>query len=43
MPIQWFPGHMNSARRKAAETLADVDVVIEVVDSRLPEIGRAHV
>jgi ribosome biogenesis GTPase A len=37
MPIQWFPGHMNSARRKAAETLADVDVVIEVVDSRLPE------
>lgn len=36
MPIQWFPGHMNSARRQAAEALARVDVVIEVVDARLP-------
>ena len=23
MTIQWFPGHMNSARRKAAETMAE--------------------
>jgi ribosome biogenesis GTPase A len=37
MPIQWFPGHMASARKKAAETMAHVDVVIEVVDARLPE------
>ncbi len=37
MPIQWFPGHMTSARRKAAETMAKTDVVIEVVDARLPE------
>jgi len=36
MPIQWFPGHMTSARRKAAETLASIDVVIEVLDARLP-------
>ncbi|QID17692.1 ribosome biogenesis GTPase YlqF [Nitrogeniibacter mangrovi] len=36
MTIQWFPGHMNSARRKAAETMANIDVVIEVVDARLP-------
>ncbi|WP_227814710.1 ribosome biogenesis GTPase YlqF [Nitrogeniibacter aestuarii] len=36
MTIQWFPGHMNSARRKAAETMAKIDVVIEVVDARLP-------
>ncbi|MDR2625619.1 MAG: ribosome biogenesis GTPase YlqF, partial [Zoogloeaceae bacterium] len=35
--IQWFPGHMTSARKKAAETLARVDVVIEVLDARLPE------
>jgi ribosome biogenesis GTPase A len=35
--IQWFPGHMVSARKKAAETLARVDVVIEVLDARLPE------
>ncbi|NBR98581.1 MAG: ribosome biogenesis GTPase YlqF, partial [Betaproteobacteria bacterium] len=30
MPIQWFPGHMAAARKKAAETLAQADVVIEV-------------
>ncbi|MCB1929397.1 MAG: ribosome biogenesis GTPase YlqF [Rhodocyclaceae bacterium] len=37
MTIQWFPGHMNAARRQAAEALARVDAVIEVVDARLPE------
>ncbi|HEX5393564.1 MAG TPA: ribosome biogenesis GTPase YlqF [Rhodocyclaceae bacterium] len=37
MAIQWFPGHMTSARKKAAETMARTDVVIEVVDARLPE------
>lgn len=37
MPIQWFPGHMNSARRNAAESMAAIDVVIEVTDARLPE------
>ena len=36
MAIQWYPGHMTSARKKAAETMACVDVVIEVVDARLP-------
>jgi len=37
MSIQWFPGHMTSARRKAAETMEFTDVVIEVVDARAPE------
>jgi ribosome biogenesis GTPase A len=37
MAIQWFPGHMSLARKKAAETMEWVDVVIEVVDARLPE------
>jgi len=37
MGIQWFPGHMALARDKAAETMARTDVVIEVVDARLPE------
>ena len=37
MSIQWFPGHMASARKKAAEALAAIDVVIEVTDARLPE------
>jgi ribosome biogenesis GTPase A len=37
MSIQWFPGHMTSARKKAGETLAVADVVVEVLDARLPE------
>jgi len=37
MTIQWFPGHMTSARKEAAKTLALTDVVIEVCDARLPE------
>jgi ribosome biogenesis GTPase A len=37
MTIQWFPGHMTSARRKAGETMAMTDVVIEVLDARCPE------
>ncbi|HJV24287.1 MAG TPA: ribosome biogenesis GTPase YlqF [Aromatoleum sp.] len=37
MPIQWFPGHMTSARKKAAESMALTDVVIEVLDARVPE------
>ncbi|MBR7069117.1 MAG: ribosome biogenesis GTPase YlqF [Oxalobacter sp.] len=34
--IQWFPGHMNAARKKAAETMEITDLVIEVLDARLP-------
>ena len=37
MTIQWYPGHMTAARKKAAEAMAAIDVVIEVVDARLPE------
>jgi len=37
MSIQWFPGHMAQARKEAAKTLEFVDVVVEVLDARLPE------
>ena len=37
MAIQWFPGHMTQARKKAADTMALTDVVIEVLDARIPE------
>ena len=37
MAIQWFPGHMDQARKNAARAMKTVDVVIEVVDARLPE------
>jgi hypothetical protein len=39
MAIQWFPGHMTSALKEAARTLAQTGVVIEVCDARLPEAG----
>ena len=37
MSIQWFPGHMNAARKKAAESMENTDIVIEVLDARLPQ------
>lgn len=37
MSIQWFPGHMNTARREAAKTIASIDVIVEVLDARIPE------
>jgi len=40
MTINWFPGHMNKARRELAEALARIDVVIEVLDARLPRSSR---
>ena len=40
MTINWFPGHMNKARRELAASLARIDVVIEVLDARLPRSSR---
>ena len=40
MAIQWYPGHMTSARKKAAETMEFIDVVIEVLDARVPEASH---
>ena len=37
MSIQWFPGHMNAAKKEAAEQMENIDLVIEVLDARLPE------
>ena len=34
--IQWFPGHMNKARNEIKEIMPDMDVVIEVIDARVP-------
>ncbi|MGE4578213.1 MAG: ribosome biogenesis GTPase YlqF [Desulfuromonadales bacterium] len=36
MAIKWYPGHMNKARRLISETMRTIDVVIEVLDARLP-------
>lgn len=34
--INWFPGHMAKARRQISEIIPKIDVVIEVLDARLP-------
>ena len=36
MAIQWFPGHMHLTRKAITERIKDIDVVIEVLDARLP-------
>ena len=36
MSIKWFPGHMITARKKAAESMRLIDLVIEVLDARVP-------
>ena len=40
MSIQWFPGHMAKARRQVEERLKQVDVVMELLDARLPLSSR---
>ena len=34
--INWFPGHMAKARRQISEIIPKIDVVIEVLDARIP-------
>ena len=34
--IQWFPGHMNKARNQIRDTLPKVQMLIEVLDARIP-------
>ena len=36
MAIQWFPGHMHLTRKAIAERIKETDVVIELLDARLP-------
>lgn len=35
-PINWYPGHMEKARREIKEKLSLIDIVYEVIDSRMP-------
>lgn len=36
MKIQWFPGHMHKASKEIQEKLPEMDLLIEVLDARLP-------
>ena len=38
--IQWFPGHMAKTRRLITENLKHVDIVIEILDARIPFSSR---
>ncbi len=40
MTIQWFPGHMTKARRQIEEKLKIIDIVIELLDARIPASSR---
>lgn len=35
-PIQWFPGHMAKTKRIMRECLPEVDIILELIDSRIP-------
>ena len=38
--IQWFPGHMAKTRRLISENIKNVDVIIEILDARIPKSSR---
>ena len=38
--IQWFPGHMAKTRRIMKSNLKPVDVVVEIIDARIPYSSR---
>jgi ribosome biogenesis GTPase A len=38
--VQWYPGHMVRAMRRIGEYLSLIDIVVEVVDARVPRSGR---
>lgn len=40
MDIQWYPGHMTKTRRMIQEHLKMVDLVVEIVDARIPISSR---
>ena len=40
MNIQWYPGHMTKARRMMQDNIKLVDLVIELVDARVPLSSR---
>ena len=40
MNIQWYPGHMTKAKRAMKEDLKLIDLVIELVDARVPLSSR---
>lgn len=42
MTIRWYPGHMGKAQEQMAEAIRRIDVIIEVLDARLPSSSGNH-
>ena len=40
MQFQWYPGHMTKAKRQMQEDIKLIDLVIELVDARIPLSSR---
>lgn len=40
MNIQWYPGHMTKTRRQMEADLRYVDIVVEIIDARIPVSSR---
>ena len=40
MNYQWYPGHMTKAKRQMQEDLKLIDLIIELVDARVPVSSR---
>ena len=40
MNYQWYPGHMTKAKRMMQENIKLIDLVIELVDARIPQSSR---
>ncbi len=40
MNFQWYPGHMTKAKRPMQEDIKLIDLVIELVDARIPLSSR---
>ena len=40
MDFQWYPGHMTKAKRMMQENMKLIDIMIELVDARIPQSSR---
>lgn len=40
MNVQWYPGHMTKAKRMMQEDIKLIDLIVELVDARVPQSSR---
>jgi len=40
--IQWYPGHMAKTRRMLEENISLIDIVVEIIDARIPFSGKNY-